>query len=210
MVKSIKGILGLALREDATTGELAPSLPAAKAELAVAQAAHTAAEEAYRAALLTADEAGLQQLESARRKVSVRIDRATALVEALRQRLADADAREAEAARVMRFEEARQQADDAAAALAEWYPRLCEDLTNLLMVVAQAEQLVQAANAERPQGAAPLPSVEGRVRNRPGTPEEIISEVEVERWVRVGQIKPGSFDQEEVRATGNGRGVILT
>ncbi|MGH1574287.1 hypothetical protein ACRAWG_31155 [Methylobacterium sp. P31] len=48
----------------------------------------------------------------------------------------------------MPFEEARQQADDAAAALAECYPKLAEDLVNLLTVVAQAERLVQAANAE--------------------------------------------------------------
>lgn len=208
MIRTLKNLLGLAQREDATTGELTPSLPAAEAELAAAQDAQTAAEKAYRGALLTADEAGLHKLDAARREAGMRIDQATALVEALRDRLADARAREAEAARIMRFEEARQQADDAAAALGEWYPKLAGDLVALLTVVAQAEQLVEAANAARPEGTEAIPGVEGRVRNRPGQPEEIVGTVAIARWVRVGQIRPGSFDQSAVRATGNGRGRI--
>jgi hypothetical protein len=208
MIRALKNLFGLAQREDATTGELAPSLPAAEAELAAAQAAQAAAEEAYRGALLTADEAGLLQLDAARREAGVRIDRATALIDALRGRLADAQAREAEAARVMRFQEASREADDAAAALGELYPKLAGDLVALLMVVARADQLVQAANADRPEGTAAIPGVEARVRNRPGEPEEIVGEVTVERWVRVGQIRPGTFDQGEVRAAGNGRGMI--
>ncbi|SFI85211.1 hypothetical protein [Methylobacterium brachiatum] len=208
MIRALKSLFGLAQREDATTGELAPSLPAAEAELAAAQAAQTAAEEAYRGALLTADEAGLLQLDAARREAGVRIDRATALIDALRARLADAQAREAEAARVMRFQEASREADDAAAALGELYPKLAGDLVALLMVVARADQLVQAANADRPEGTEAIPGVERRVRSRPGSPEEVLDEVRVERWVQVGQIRPGSFDQDEVYATGNGRGRI--
>ncbi len=206
MIRALKNLLGLAQREDATVAELTPSLPTAETELVAAQAAQAAAEEAYRAALLTANETALLQLDAARREATVRIDRAMALVGALRERLADAQAREAEAARVMRFEEARKQADDAAAALAEWYPKLASDLVALLTVVAQAEQLVQAANAERPEGTEAIPPVERRVRSRPGTPEELVHSEQVELWVQVGQTRPGSFKQDAVRATGGGRG----
>lgn len=208
MIRALKALFGLAQREDATTAELAPSLPAAEAELAAAQAAMAAAKEAFGASLLQPDETKSQQLDAAHSAAFVRVQRAQALVAALLERLADAQAREAEVARVERYEQARQQADDAAGALREWYPKLAEDLTNLLVAIAQAEQLVQEANADLPQGMEAIQNVEGRVRDRHSAPEEIISEVEVERWVRVGQILPGTFDQEEVRATGNGRGLI--
>lgn len=208
MIRALRNLLGLAQREDATVGELAPSLPAAEAELVAAQAALAEAKQAYRSALLTADETAHSQLDAARREAIRRLHRAKALVAALRERLADAQAREAEVARVTRYEEARQQADDAAAALREWYPKLAEDLTNLLIVVAQAEQLVLEANADLPAGMDAIQNVEGRVRDRPGAPEEIVSEVEVERWVRVGQILPGTFAQDDVHETGNGRGLI--
>jgi hypothetical protein len=42
----------------------------------------------------------------------------------------------------------------------------------------------------------------------PSDPDEVISEVEVRRWVRVGDIVPGTFDQKNVHDLGNGRGVI--
>ncbi|MCJ2016951.1 hypothetical protein MKK84_05845 [Methylobacterium sp. E-065] len=208
MIRALKNLLGLAQREDATTAELAPSLPAAEAEVAAAQAALAAAKQAYRSSLLTADDTVHSRLDDARREAIRRLHKANALVAALRERLAEAQVREAEVARVTRYEEARQQADDAANALAEWYPRLAEDLTNLLIVVAQAEQLVMDANADLPKGMEAIQAVEGRVRDRPGAPEEIVSEVEVERWVRVGQILPGTFDQDEVHISSNGRGLI--
>lgn len=206
MIRAIKHLLGLAAREDAGTDELAPSLPAAEAELAAAQVAQTEAEAAYRASLLTPDEAASNRLDVARREAGVRIERATALIEALRQRLNNAQAREAEAARVLRYEEARQRADDAAAALNEFYPQMAEDLVKLLVVVAEADQMVQAANADRPNGADAIAPVENRVRSLFGSPEEVVHREAIERWVHVGQVLPGSFDQAAVRATGGGRG----
>ena len=208
MIRTLKHLLGLLAREDATTAELAPSLPAAEAELMAAQVAQKEAEAAFRASLLSPDEVASNKLDVARREAGVRIERATAMIEALRQRLADAQAREAEAGRVMRFEEARQQADDAAAALEEWYPKLAGDLVSLLTGVAQAEELVRAANADRPKGMEALISVERRVRSRPGTPEEIVHTGQVDLWVQAGQSRPGSFNQDAVRSTGGGRGML--
>ena len=82
MLKTLKALLGLAQREDATTGELVPSLPAAEAELAAAQQAQADAEQAYNGSLLGGSEAETIRLDVARREAAVRIDRATALIEA--------------------------------------------------------------------------------------------------------------------------------
>lgn len=167
MTRGLKGLLGLATREDATVAELAPSLPVAEAELTAAGEAQAAAEASYRAALLTADDVRPLQLDAARREAAVRIDRATALVDALRQRLAAAEAREAEAARVQRYQAAQQQADDAAAALAEMYPTLARTLVDLLEGVTRAEIEVRAVNKDLPRGMERIPAVERRVRDIP-------------------------------------------
>ncbi|MCJ2102707.1 hypothetical protein [Methylobacterium sp. E-046] len=163
----MKHLFEMALREDATMAELAPSLPASEAELAAAEAARAVAEEAYRGALLSVDAAGQQQLDDARREAARRVERTTALVDTLRQRLSDAQAREAEAARVERYEAARQQADDAAAALAEMYPQLAQALVDLLKGVMQAEVEVLAVNEDLPKNAPRLTMIERRIRDTP-------------------------------------------
>ncbi len=66
MIKALRSIFNLAIRDDAVASELAPSLPVAEAELAAAREAQAAAEAAYRAQLLTADEAALRRLVEAR------------------------------------------------------------------------------------------------------------------------------------------------
>jgi len=208
MIRALKTLFGLAQREDATSSELLPSLPAAEAELAAAREAHAGAEAAYRAGLLTADEKGLQQLDGARREAGMRVERAEALVETLRERLADARDREAEAERVAVYQAARAQADDARKALIEFYPALAEDIVKLMELVARAEVEVEAANADLPRDAEPLASVEHPARDVAAEPDEVLSEVEVKRWVAVGNIKPGTFDQSNVYKTGPGRGVI--
>jgi hypothetical protein len=208
MIRALKNLLGLAQREDATSGELLPSLPAAEAELAAAREAQAAAVAAYRAGLLSADEAALRQLDMACRDAEVRLDRAKALVEALRERLAEAREREAEAERVAMYQAARAQADDARKALIEFYPALAEDIVKLMELVARAEVEVEAANADLPRGAEPLAAVEHPARDVPAEADEVLSEVEVRRWVAVGNVKPGTFDQANVYKTGPGRGVI--
>lgn len=208
MIRALKALLGLAQREDATTDELAPSLPAAEAELTAAREAQAAAEAAYRTGLLTADEKGLQQLDGARRDAGMRVERAEALVETLRERLANARDREAEAERVAVYQAARAEADDARRALAELYPRLTADLVQLMELVARAEVEVEAANADLPRGAEPLASVEHTARDIPAEADEVLSEFEVKRWVAVGNVKPGTFDQGNVYKTSPGRGVI--
>lgn len=208
MIRALKNLLGLAQRDDATSGELLPSLPAAEAELAAAREAQAAAVAAYRAGLLSADEAALRHRDTACRDAEVRLDRAKALVEALRERLAEARDREAEAERVAVYQAAQRQADDARRALAELYPQLAGDLVQVIELVARAEVEVEMANAGLPRNAEPLASVEHTARDIPAEPDEILSEIEVERWVAVGNVKPGSFDQSNVYVTGPGRGVI--
>ncbi|APT31386.1 hypothetical protein MCBMB27_02095 [Methylobacterium phyllosphaerae] len=208
MIRALKALLGLAQREDATADELAPSLPAAEAELSAAREAQAAAEAAYRAGLLTADEKAPQLLDGARRDAGMRVERAEALVETLRERLAEAQDREAEAERVAVYQAARAEADDARRALAELYPQLAADLVQLMELVARAEVEVEAANADLPRGVEPLAGVEHPARDVPAEADEVLSEVEVKRWVAVGNVKPGTFEQGNVYKTGPGRGVI--
>lgn len=208
MIRALKNLFGLALRDDATAGELAPSLPAAEAELAAAREAQAAAEVAYRGQLLTTDEPALRKLVDARTDAGVRVDRALALVAALGERLAAAQDREAEADRVAKYEEARREADGAAAALLEMYPAFARGLADLLRGIAKAEIAVERANGDLPRGANPLPGVEARVRDVPGTKRELVGEREVELWCRPGERMPGTLDQARVQIGHSGGGYI--
>lgn len=125
--------------------------------------------------------------------------RAAALVDALRERLAAAEDRETEVARVEKYEAARRQADDAAAALREMYPHLAGGLVDLLRGVAEAELAVADANDDLPRGADRLPGVEARVRDVPGSARELIGEQVVELWCRPGERMPGTLDQSRVQ-----------
>jgi hypothetical protein len=208
MIKALKNLLGLALREDATAGELAPSLPAAEAELAAAREAQAAAEAAYRAQLLTADETALRKLVDARIDAGVRVDRASALVDALGERLAAARDREAEADRVIAYEAARKQADEAREALAQLYPQFANGLTDLLRAVADAEIVVSQVNDDLPRGAERLAGVEASVRDVPGSARELVGEQVVELWCRPGERMPGTLNQAQVQIGNGGGGII--
>ncbi|MCJ2009853.1 MULTISPECIES: hypothetical protein [unclassified Methylobacterium] len=119
-----------------------------------------AAEDEYSRGLLdfTADAVAL---DAARRVAAVRLDQAQALCKAFSEKEVEARARDAEFARVERYEAARAQADDARRALAEMYPQLAGDLVSLLRVAAEAELAVKAADADLPRNAIPLANVEG-------------------------------------------------
>lgn len=209
MIKNlIKTLVSLAGRDDATTGELAPSLPQAEAELSAAREAQATAEADYKANLLTADDVAMRRLVEARSDAGVRVDRAIALVEALRERLVVAEAREAEVARMVAYEAAVAEADAARHALAERYPVLARELVRLMETVARAELTVGRVNADLPQGAAAIERVEASVRDVPAVPERIVSEIPVERWVDEGRVMPGPFPQDLVRETERGRGII--
>lgn len=208
MLKTLRGLLGMAAREDATTDELAPTLPAAEAELAAAHQAATAAGDAYKVAMLTADDSTLRKLKEACTDAAIRIDRAEELVRVLRERLAGAQDREEEARRVEVYQAAQRQAEEARQALIEWYPSFAGGLADLLRGVAEAEIAVSQANGDLPRGAAPLQGVEHTVRDDLGSPEEILSEEEVVIWCRPGDLRPESVGQEYVRFTGDRRGYV--
>lgn len=165
MIKAVRTLFGLALREDATSAELIPSLPAAEAELAAAEDAHADAEEIYRAAFLTADDGELLKLDTGRREAAVRVERTTAMVSTLRERLSAAQAREAEAARIERYEAARRQSQDAAAALVELYPQFAQALVDLLEGVMRAEIEIIAVNEDLPKDTPRLPMIEREIRS---------------------------------------------
>jgi hypothetical protein len=207
MLKGLKALLGLAGRMDASSDELAPSLPAAEAELTAAREARDNAEAAYRASLLRGDEAEDKRLDADRHEAGRRIDRATALIEVLRQKLAEAEAREAEVVRIQRYEEAKRKAAEGHQALA-LYVQAAEDVASILRVVAEAEEAVFQANLDLPHGVERLLGVEASVRNTAARPEILTTEVEVVLWVEVGSVLPGKLVQGDVLETGPGRGII--
>lgn len=193
---------------EAEPTEAAHDRDTAAAEVSAAEAAVTAAEEAYRAGLLEATPADLRALDDNRRAAAIRVDQARAFLAALETRLAEAQDREAERGKVERYAAARAQADAAADTLRDMYPQLAGALVDLLRGVAEAELSVKAVNANLPRGAAPLLPVESRVRDLPGRPEEIVSEAEVTRFCRKGAQLPGGLDQSAVHRVNGGEWFI--
>lgn len=70
--------------------------------------------------------------------------------------------------------------------------------------------LARARPAPHARSAEPIQSVEHEIRDLPAEADEIVAEVGVQRWVAVGNVRPGTFDQNAVCKTGPGRGVIKT
>lgn len=205
---SIRALLGMAQREDATTDELIPTIDEAEADLVAARSGVIAAEEAYQSGLLSDNDSMLRKLAEARTEASIRVDRAAAVVVALKDRLAQARVREEEAVRVQKYQDAQRQADEARRALAEMYPMLAGQLVQLLTVVAEAEKAVRQVNDDLPKSAAPLPHVEGSVRDVEGTPQQIISEQDLDLWCWPGEQHPHGLDQTKVHVNDDGSGFI--
>lgn len=193
---------------EAEPAEAAKDRDTAVAEVAAAEAAVTAAEEAYRAGLLEANPADLRALDENRRAAAIRVDQARAFVAALETRLAEAQDREAERGKTERYAAARAQADAAAETLRQAYPELALALVDVLRGVAEAEIAVKTVNADLPRGAAPLLPVESRVRDLPGRPEEIVAETEVTRFCRKGTQMPERLDQSAVHRVNGGHPFI--
>lgn len=194
MLKTIKALIGISQKGDATTAEIATALASACAEIDGAERARAEAARAYQDGLLSLDEAALAALVADQQAAAIRRDRATALVAALEEKLATAHAQDAEAERHTRYKAAVKAANEAARAL-KTYPALAAPLIALMRQVAEAEVLVNTANADLPEGAVAVESPEIRVRGLPPVPrKEVGTEIESDRWYYVG----GWWDGEPV------------
>lgn len=203
---SLKGIFARArTTAPAPVADVEVDVQAARGELRDAEAAVIAADAAYSAALLTADDAGLRALDDARRDAARRLDRAQALLAALDERLAAAQEaeRRAELARII---------EAAVAATATFreiverdLPEISAKARALHAARAEAERLTKIANraiAEAGEGE-PLPGVEA-FRALPGRPREELHRETVDLWVKDDGTASGHQDQIRVGSDGAG------
>jgi len=178
----VADLLGLAKKSTSTAAELQLALESAKADAEAKAAELLAAEEAYAGALVDPDEAASARADEARSAARRASDRVTALVELIETKLADATAREAEAARQARYDAAKTASEKASTELMKIYPKAAAQIREAFMAVARAEAAVQEVNQDLPEGAERLHGPETRLTLTPGVEREDVSADDVELW----------------------------
>ena len=192
-----------------SSGDLAVALEKAKAELEAAEAAVVAADEKYQGSLLSEDAAALRRLADAKTDAIITVDICRAKIAKLEKQHADALEAEAADQRQRRYDDAKAASEAAEKRLRKEYPRAALQIRELLAEVAAASLAVQAANADRPEGAPPLLDPEyGRSQHQQY--REILSEDVVEMWATIDSASPIQDEyQRTVRAHEKGRRGML-
>jgi hypothetical protein len=137
----------------------------------------------------------------------IAVERAEALVNALRERFLQACETESEAEREQQYEAAKYALAEAGQKVGTDYPKLVGGLLKLIELVAEALQAVERANDNLPAGQLPIvlpPAFGGQM---PAKPEVVLSRQVVEKWTfeATGKIVDAERD---VVTTGAGRGVL--
>ena len=184
-----------------------------------ARTAHTEAEraldlakDAYRLSLLADDDKAAVAKRAEVERCEVMVDRAHAAIGLAEHKHDELAARAAEATRRRAYAEAETKIRAAAKALEE-YPTHAIAIRAILKSVAEANRAMATANADLPEGAAPLAAAEVRVRGVSGVPERELSRTRLpDAWFYTGeramwgqvlpQFVPG------IRKTGPGTGVM--
>ncbi|MFD2675995.1 hypothetical protein [Camelimonas lactis] len=206
LTKKVADLLGLAKKSTSTAAELQSALESAKADAEATQADLESAEAAYLASLTDLDEAASARADDARSAARRSADRAVALVELIESRLADAIAREAQAAKRAAYDAAKAASAKASADLVRIYPKAAIQIRDVLLAVAQAEVDVQAANEDLPEGAERLHGPETQLILAPGYEREDISSEEIELWCVDGdrsRVLPDDQQKKVRRIEGN-------
>lgn len=200
MGKLISKLLG-----KSSSADIAAAITKAKTELEAAEAAVVAAEEQYEAHLLTADKKSLRGFLDAKTEAGIDVDQARARIQRLTRDHEAALEAEATDLRQRRYDEAKAASEAAEKRLRKEYPRAAIQIRELLAEVAAASLAVQAANADRPEGAPPLLDPEyGRSQHQQY--REILSEDVVEMWATIDSASPIQDEyQRTVRAHEKGR-----
>lgn len=114
-----------------------------------------------------------------------------------------AEAGVADAERQVQYAAAEAKGAAARAKLAKEYPDIQRRYTELLEIVVGADAAIEAANANLPADAFPLPTVEGPIRDFPAQPERIVSDTIQGLWyhqagsrvVDQSRVKDGKYQQ---------------
>ncbi|ACA15684.1 hypothetical protein M446_1158 [Methylobacterium sp. 4-46] len=172
MKNAIKAILRARTAADVETdiAALVSADAARAAKLAELQAARTAAVEAGDVDAAEGHELKLNRLRLEAEAASVRKAKLEAEAAALREA-------EAEAGRVARYDAARRASAERRKFIVETYPRLAQELAELLGKAEDLGRTIAEANADLPAGREPIASGEPH-RGRPAKPEQIIPNVQ--------------------------------
>ncbi|MCJ2032623.1 hypothetical protein [Methylobacterium sp. J-068] len=197
-------------RQDAPApaSQLAQDREAAASELAAARDGVGEAEAAYQSALLGATDEGLRALDDARRAATIRLDRATALVERFAAQTVAAEEAKAKADLARIIEAAVAAQGEFREAVDTELPAMAEKARAILALRADAERATAIANkaiAEAGEGE-PLPGVEA-FRALPGRPYEELSREVRDLWV--DDAGNASGYQEQIKTRGDGAGTLM-
>lgn len=203
---SLKSLLGRARDPaPAPAAEITVNREAAERELADARTAVTAAEAAYSAGLLSATDEALRGLDDARRATGMRLDRATALVQAFGAQLVKADeaAKHAELAAVV--EEATAAQGAFCELVERELPTMAATARAILALREKAERATTAANRalEAAGETSRVPHVEA-FRAQPGRPREELSREVKDLWVDDAGSAVAFQDQIRTQSDGSG------
>lgn len=182
MFATLKSLISVHQKTDATSTEIEAALAGARDEMATAMRDRDTAKAAYDDGLLKLDVPALHQLTNDQSAAVIRRDRAAALVEALTKQLAGAKTAEDQVQRRERYDAAVKARTLAAKVLATEYPKHARALAGVLRTIAEADVLVQAANEALPTGTESLSRTEDEVRRFPGTPGRVLEEKTISLW----------------------------
>lgn len=193
-----------------SSSDLAVALEKARADLTAAESAVETAKTAYDAALLSETPAALRKLHDGITDASIEADRATAVIAKLERQHADALEAEAADQRQRRYDDAKAASEAAEKRLRREYPKLAMGVRDLLADIAAASLAVQAANADKPEGAPVLFDPEYS-RSQHRQYREVVTEDTIELWSTIDSATPIRDElQRNVRAHEKGRRGMMT
>lgn len=138
------------------------------------------------------------------------VDDARLAVEEIERRLIARRDADEQGRRLRAYERAQAARDAAASTLQREYPDIAERFLVVLKAVAEADRLVEAANAELPAGFSELTSTEWTARVGGHRPQRVVDDRTVTLWRAPGSDQPLPPElQEKVEVEpGSGRGFI--
>ncbi|MET3891065.1 multidrug efflux pump subunit AcrA (membrane-fusion protein) [Bosea sp. OAE506] len=211
MLATIRKMLTSAPHAPPSAATIAAAIDHLDVKMVEARAALAAADDRRADAVLLGDAAAADVRQTIT-ALAENLTDLTAARDRLVERLASARAAEAEVERQARYDAAKAAAEAASKALRSKYTPAIATLRSLLRQLETAQALAEAANADLPEGAAPIGDPEIAVRGIPWQHAEVISETKVERWVQSGgdpRFPVSIEDEAKLKVTGTDRAVMM-
>ncbi|WP_442583131.1 hypothetical protein ACSBOB_14725 [Mesorhizobium sp. ASY16-5R] len=211
----LKDILGFLRKPKPKLAELRDRAAALPSEIDTAERAADALERRRRDMLLTATDAELSTIDADIAAANRGIERLFAVKDALAEKLAAAEAEDAETQRKRKYEAALAAHAEGLTALRDYVPA-AQTIIDVIRRIAAAERIIAAANSDLPTGSAKIESPEQTARGIPGTSTiELSRKPQAWAWHYAGTNEQWGFVDEGLLATcpvqeENGRHYIET